>query len=75
MNDFLPEEVKRQGWNAHLREVMQTPEKVNWNYYVCRGCNRVGDAHMISLQARLELCNECYQEIPREWRQKRGEQK
>jgi len=48
-------------------------EKVNWDYFVCRGCNKHGDAHMISLQARLELCDKCYEELPKEWKQKRGE--
>jgi len=48
-------------------------EKVNWHYYYCRGCNGPGDAHMISLQARLELCDECYGELPEEWKKKRGE--
>ena len=46
-------------------------EKVNWSYYYCRGCNKYGDAHMISLQARLELCDECYGELPKEWKEKR----
>lgn len=48
-------------------------EKINWNYYICRGCNQYGDAHMVSLQARLELCKMCYLELPIEWRLKRGE--
>lgn len=47
-------------------------EKVNWHYYVCRGCNRDGNAHMITLQARLELCDSCYAELPNEWKMKRG---
>lgn len=47
-------------------------EKVNWSYYVCRGCNKPGDVHMISLQARLELCDDCYAELPDEWKKKRG---
>lgn len=47
-------------------------EKVNWHYYWCRGCGGNGDAHMISLQAHLELCNRCYNEIPIEWRKQRG---
>ena len=48
-------------------------ERVNWHYYVCRGCNRDGNAHMISLQARLELCDRCYVELPKEWKMKRGD--
>jgi len=48
-------------------------EKVNWSYYWCRGCNRAGNAHMVSFQARLELCDNCYNELPKTWRQKRGE--
>jgi hypothetical protein len=67
------DEYKRMTWKEHWREHPPKPEKVNWNYYVCRGCNRNGDAHMISLQARLELCNECYFELPKAWRRKRGE--
>ena len=47
-------------------------EKVNWHYYYCRGCNTYGDAHMVSLQARLELCDKCYEELPKEWKKKRG---
>ena len=30
-----------------------------------------GDAHMISLQARLELCDNCYGALPKEWLHKR----
>lgn len=48
-------------------------ERVNWHWYICRGCNQKGNAHMISLQARLELCDECYADLPREWKEKRGE--
>jgi hypothetical protein len=50
-------------------------EKVNWHWYWCRGCRKPGDAHMISLQAKLELCNNCYNTLPEEWRKKRGEPK
>jgi len=35
-------------------------EKVNWEYYVCRKCKSFGDAHMVSEQARLRLCESCY---------------
>ncbi len=68
----MSDEVNRLGWNEHRRSTAPK-EPVNWNYYVCRGCNRFGDAHMISLQARLELCNECYRELPKAWKVKRGE--
>jgi len=65
------DEIKREAWKAHWRE--QPPDqKVNWHWYICRGCNRNGDSHMVSLQARLELCDVCYGELPMEWKQKRG---
>jgi len=66
------DEVKRMAWEEQLRG--KPSAKLNWSYYVCRGCNRFGDAHMISLQARLQLCNTCYGELPKAWRKKRGEQ-
>lgn len=66
------DEAKRMSWKAHWRE-NPPKEKVNWEWYICRGCNRNGDAHTISLQARLELCDECYFELPKHWRVKRGE--
>jgi hypothetical protein len=46
---------------------------INWNYYICRGCNEYGDSHMISLQARLELCDVCYFTLPKTWKVERGE--
>jgi hypothetical protein len=46
--------------------------KLNWHYYICRGCQKDGDAHMVSLQALLELCDKCYAELPKEWKKKRG---
>jgi hypothetical protein len=67
------QEINRLAWNEFRRATHQTG-KVNWNYYICRGCNRYGDAHMVSLQARLELCAVCYGELPKDWRVKRGEQ-
>ena len=67
----MSDEVNRLGMNEYLRTTAPS-EPVNWSYYICRGCNRYGDAHMVSLQARLELCAVCYDELPKEWKRKRG---
>ena len=53
-------------------KVNNKEEKLNWHWYICRGCNRDGNARMISLQARLELCDLCYKTLPEEWRRIRG---
>jgi translation initiation factor 2 beta subunit (eIF-2beta)/eIF-5 len=34
---------------------------VNWHYYTCRQCGGPGNAHMVSEQAVLELCDKCYE--------------
>ncbi len=64
----------REAWKAYWKEKPPS-EKVNWSWYICRGCNQDGNAHMISLQARLELCDTCYYELPKAWRVKRGDKK
>lgn len=44
----------------------EVEEKVNWNYYNCRKCRADGNAHMISEQAQLLLCDKCYRKYKRE---------
>ena len=36
-------------------------EKLNWSYYTCVNCGDVGaNAHMMSEQAKLQLCDKCF---------------
>lgn len=40
-------------------------KRVNWHYFVCRQCKGYGDAHMVSMQASMELCDECFRKSTR----------